>query len=32
MKLDKSPDAKGGAGDLIAEDFTSPACSGVEIV
>jgi hypothetical protein len=32
MKLDKSSEVMGRAGDLIAKDFTGPACSGVEIV
>jgi hypothetical protein len=32
MKLDKFAEAKGWAGDLIAKDLASPACSSVDIV
>jgi uncharacterized protein YsxB (DUF464 family) len=32
MKLDKSSEAKGRAGELIAKGFAGPARSGVDIV
>ncbi len=32
MKLNKSAEVTGRAGDLIAEGFAGPACPGVDIV
>jgi hypothetical protein len=32
MKLDKFSEVMGRAGDLIAEELSGPACSGVEIM